>query len=567
MAKSDFEPVRRTIEDLFVGKDYYVIPRFQRPYSWDRANLDDFWRDVIYDNVVGYFIGPMVAWRDEGSSWCRLVDGQQRLTTIAILFSVIRDALRDLGESNLADGVDRYLEKRNRDNELDYTLQPEVDAPYLNRGILKNPPDSSVEPKTEEEKALFHAAQQIRSQVSTEVEKRSNPVKWLTDVRDKMLGLKVIWVEHDNEDDAYILFETLNSRGRDLEVADLLKNLLFSHLRSAGNKKADSVRDDWNTMRSFIEGVGSPSLDVNRFILHWWLSREDYVAQRKLFRVIKSKVRTRPQASATLDSLCDDVAYYRYALDPSSRNWNIEEADIKRSLEALAEFRIIQPAPLLLALLRARFDNNVKLKAPQLISTLQTIERYHFQYTIVSQLSSSGGVSEMYAKAARELYAAQSADKRAVLLKDFRAKLVERRPSREQFVEDFASRFMLTNVSTRDGKLVRYVLRTFLRKLRPGTSLEDLTIEHVMPQEQIGVGGVTEGQVGSIGNLLLISQELNTKLDNKSFLAKREILESDGQPYDIGGIIDKAKWGSEQIEGRARMLGQLAYDDLWKLPV
>ena len=107
---------------------YYVIPRFQRPYSWDRANLDDFWRDVVYDNVVGYFIGPMVAWRDEGSSWCRLVDGQQRLTTIAILFSVIRDALRDLGENNLADGVDRYLEKRNRDNELDYTLQPEVDA-------------------------------------------------------------------------------------------------------------------------------------------------------------------------------------------------------------------------------------------------------------------------------------------------------------------------------------------------------------------------------------------------------------------------------------------------------
>lgn len=68
---------------LFVGADYYVIPRFQRPYSWDAANLDDFWRDVVYDNSVGYFIGPMVAWRDAESPVRRLVDGQQRVTTIA----------------------------------------------------------------------------------------------------------------------------------------------------------------------------------------------------------------------------------------------------------------------------------------------------------------------------------------------------------------------------------------------------------------------------------------------------------------------------------------------------
>lgn len=51
-----------------MGPDYFLIPRFQRPYSWDRDNLDDFWRDVVYDNKPGYFIGPMVAWRDPLSS-------------------------------------------------------------------------------------------------------------------------------------------------------------------------------------------------------------------------------------------------------------------------------------------------------------------------------------------------------------------------------------------------------------------------------------------------------------------------------------------------------------------
>jgi hypothetical protein len=63
----------------------------------------------------------------------------------------------------------------------------------------------------------------------------ADPTEWLTHVRDKLLSLKVIWVEHSNEDDAYIIFETLNSRGKDLEVVDLLKNLIFNKLRSSSN--------------------------------------------------------------------------------------------------------------------------------------------------------------------------------------------------------------------------------------------------------------------------------------------------------------------------------------------
>ena len=169
----------------------------------------------------------------------------------------------------------------------------------------------------------------MRGLVFTELTRKKDPVKLLTDVRDKLLGLKVIWVEHNNEDDAYIIFETLNSRGKDLEVVDLLKNLLFNKLRSGGNRKADTVRDQWNAMRAVIEAVGNPTLDVNRFILHWWLSQEEYVAQKKLFRAIKQKVRTKTQAQARLDSLSADVVQYRNALNPSSRTWSIDEVKVR----------------------------------------------------------------------------------------------------------------------------------------------------------------------------------------------------------------------------------------------
>lgn len=137
MAEIDFQPEKRTVESLFVGPEYYVIPRFQRPYSWDRANLEDFWRDVAYDNDVGYFIGPMVAWRDPASSIRRLVDGQQRFTTIAITFAVLRDELVRFGDTKLAEGIQRYLEKNNRDNEPEFTLQTEVQARYLSQAISR----------------------------------------------------------------------------------------------------------------------------------------------------------------------------------------------------------------------------------------------------------------------------------------------------------------------------------------------------------------------------------------------------------------------------------------------
>lgn len=152
-------------------------------------------------------------------------------------------------------------------------------------------------------------------------------------------------------------------------------------------------------------------------------------------------------------------------------------------------------------------------------------------------------------------------------MKDIREKLVDRCPSRDQFMNDFTTRFLFTSQSTRDARLVRYTLRTFLRTLKPGTSLEDLTIEHILPQDQIGVTGIKAATVGSIGNLLLVSNALNGKLANKPFTDKRTILAGEGAPYDTGEVAANTNWGPAEIEARAMKLAEFAYDTVWKLPV
>lgn len=568
MPDIDFHPEKRTIEELFVGADYFVIPRFQRPYSWDAANLDDFWRDVVYDNDIGYFIGPMVAWSEAGSPIRRLVDGQQRLTTISIIFAVLRDLFVALGETSLADGVHRYLEKADRNNQKQFTLQTEVESKYLAQAIFKNPPASGVEPSSEEEVALSKALDAINRRVREEVEKRREPLEWLRALRDRVLGLRVIWIEHGNEDDAYVIFETLNSRGKDLEIVDLLKNLLLNRLRGTGNAAADTSRSKWDKMRNDLEASDTRRrIDPNRFILHWWLSQEDYVAERKLFLAVKKQVNSKPIAQRTLQSLERDAGLYRATVEPSSRTWPIEEADAKRSLDALAIFGVVQPAPLLLSLMRARTDPDKKLSAAQFKKTLQVIERFHFQHTVVSQLRSSGGVSEMYAKAARELFAAGTdAQVRTKALDEIRAKLIVRVPDRDQFVLAFEERFFFTNTYTRESKLVRYVLENFLRVASPTTSRELLTIEHLMPQSALS-NGKTLDVVGALGNLLLVSEDVNNKLGDKTFAQKKAILAGLGSAYDIGGVLENNEWSDDQIANRTRLLAERAYDVVWKLPV
>jgi Protein of unknown function DUF262/Protein of unknown function (DUF1524) len=565
LAGPDFEPYRRTIEDLLTGSDYYQIPRFQRPYSWDSGNIDDFWRDCLEDNDAGYFIGPMVGWRSNPrSALLYIVDGQQRLTTITLLLVATRNALSARGQTALANGVHRYVEKPNRDNEPTFVLQPEVASPYLNNAVLSREPNATAPPTNSDEIAVAAAFRGLTARVTNALAGQSGPrqTAFLRSLRDKMLGLRVIWIEHGNEDDAYVVFETLNSRGKDLEVVDLLKNHLLGKLRRGNNPAADAPREQWNRVRSTIQD-SQANIDINRFIQHWWLSQEAYVAQRKLFGDIKKTVRTRADASERLQQLEQDAPWYRAIYEPHSRPWGPEESEIPRALQALSDFGVTQPAPLLLALLRARRDGTASLGA--IIQTLQTIERFHFQFTAIAQQSSSGGVSEMYAKHARELSSAGSRQIAATRLRLARTALVDRIPDEATFKSAFVERLVLTDELSRDKKLVQYVLKRLTEHVRPNTRLDDGTVEHLIPQSQIGV--VPANVVGNIGNLLWVSERLNARLDNRTMQQKRRILQGYRSLYDLDDILATAQWGPDEITERAERLATVARQNVWRLPV
>ena len=123
------------IESLLDGS-YFHIPRFQRPYSWDDENINDFWTDLIVNKGEDYFIGSMVVYEKSKQQY-GVVDGQQHLTTITILLCVLRDEFAKLGNDDLAKGLHQLIERKDRNNVSEYVLKTETSFPYFQEHIQK----------------------------------------------------------------------------------------------------------------------------------------------------------------------------------------------------------------------------------------------------------------------------------------------------------------------------------------------------------------------------------------------------------------------------------------------
>src|SRR4030042_5126815 len=101
--------IDKQIHEIFTSY-FYLIPRFQRPYSWDDDNIIEFWEDIIVDThpEEDYFIGAIVVYENNGFKG--IVDGQQRLTTIIILLCALRDTFKDNNINDYSEGVQSLIE-------------------------------------------------------------------------------------------------------------------------------------------------------------------------------------------------------------------------------------------------------------------------------------------------------------------------------------------------------------------------------------------------------------------------------------------------------------------------
>ena len=551
---------------------YYHIPRFQRPYSWEKEQILEFWNDTINESEADYFIGSIVVYKKTDDLF-GIVDGQQRLTTITMILCALRDFYISEKFENSALGVHKLIEKVDLDNESKFILQTETSYPYFQEHIQKySDPEIDVD-FGQEELNLKNGFELINKFIRSEIEQiktdkqirkdklKSHIQDKLNEIRDRTLKLKVIYIELDDEDDAYVIFETLNTRGKDLSVGDLVKNYLTKHIK-AKNKIVDIPKDKWNIIRNNIDST-SKDLDIDTFLLHIWLSKFEFTTTKTLFKKLKKTIKP-SQAKNFLDNLVTDSATYKNIFDTETRKWGKNELSLKNSLNTLYGFNVTQQTPMVMSVMREYNSGRLKYKYAKEI--LESIEHFHYIFTAITSQRSSGGIASMYSTYGRKLFLATDDSSRLTVIRECRQKMREKIPTFDEFLAAFKT-LKFTNGYTKQKKIIQYTLSKFdsyYNKNGVSINYDLMTLEHILSQNPSSKTANHDNVVGQVGNLILVDEQTNNLLGRKNFTDKKTIL-SNANVHIDNVLLTAIDWTSIEIETRTTDIATKAFNNVFKI--
>ena len=232
-----------------------AVPKYQRSYSWGTGEVQELWDDLtraLDEDYADYFLGTVVLSSssddaEEGDPPF-VIDGQQRLATISLLLVALRDVYLSEKNEKRAALVERFLsdaDVKTLENEPRLTLNEE-NSEFFEQTKLARPDERQTKRvDTNSEKKIEQAFTLLERNVAER--KAGSGKNWENDLVELQVlieqNARIVILEVPDEANAYLIFETLNDRGLDLTIADLLKNYLFSR---AGQKKIDTVKQHWD---------------------------------------------------------------------------------------------------------------------------------------------------------------------------------------------------------------------------------------------------------------------------------------------------------------------------------
>jgi hypothetical protein len=334
------------------------VPPYQRGYAWEREQVEDFWWDLraaFGAAASQYFLGTVVLTSaDPGHS--TIIDGQQRSATTLLLFAALRNEFLRRGDSDRAKVIERqYIvtpELRTARDVPRLTLN-EGDRPWLET-VIATRPSSTDEHGLDPSKALIVEALVFFEERIREEAKNAGPqwaevlFQWVEFLEHRA---RVISVDVSDEADAFLIFETLNARGRELTVADLLKNYLFGLART----ELDLLQRRWMSALESLEASADEEI-FTTFVRHLWSSLRGATRERELYARMKAAITSKNTAMDFGAQLEDAAPLYAALLSPDHAFWQ-EKAELLTVAETLLRLGLEQNRPLLLAAMR-NFDED-----------------------------------------------------------------------------------------------------------------------------------------------------------------------------------------------------------------
>jgi len=533
------------LQKILEGTQQYVIPLFQRPYSWGKQEWEVLWEDLTelteQETIRPHFMGSIVRMQTvsapQGVSKYLLVDGQQRLATILILLAVVRDRAKQNPDAEICELGEEINEtiliNRFKKGSEQYKLQPtQSDRPDFHKIIDTGSPNS--------EKSLINECYRFFEKKIRRQDIALNPIKNAI-----ISGLSVVDITLDDDENPYLVFEGLNGKGKPLSQADLIRNYFFMKIQE--DKQEEIYAQYWKP----IEDALDKSLD--ECLRHYLMKDGSEVVKRKVYFEFKSKIDC-PNPLEPLKDLTKFADYYHKLIEPSSEKNQL----ISNCLMRLRQLGVTTVYPFLLNCYGDYAEGNLSIY--EFVKVLKVVENFIIRCFVCNV--STNSLNKLFPS----LYGQIKQKTEVSFLEGLKNTLATQKYPRD---EDFKSRLKEVELysdnskSKRDkGKLILESIEQYFGH-KEAVSPDKLSIEHIMPkklnedwEKSLGEDWETTHKLllHTLGNLTLTGY--NSELSNHSFSEKREgFLKSN---LELNKYFHKKNtWQKGDIEERSEYLAEI----------
>ncbi|MFE9825343.1 DUF262 domain-containing protein [Streptomyces sp. NPDC005791] len=562
-----------TFLNLIQGEKQFQVPLYQRTYSWGKDQLERLWEDVGElveqhregETVTPHFLGSVVLAPGQiqagGVQKWLVVDGQQRLTTLMLAFTALRDQLEASGHPRGAERVHRQILVNEYQEALDhYRLLPTQADRQAFTACVGSAPQAGGGGNIGFAYRFFLGA------LAEGQEAAVGPKDWLEAVENVLKGLlSIVEITAESGDNVYRIFESINNTGVGLSQSDLLRNYVFMLLPQRGERVYQEL---WLPMQ---QSLGPKNLEL----LVWLdlvVRGHNKTKQSEIYR--EQQKRLQPLAGdeealqREITQLSERAQRFLRIVEPARE----QSPPLRAALERLTAWGGQTHYPLALHLLDLV---DAGTRSPEdAAEALLFVESYLARRLICQ--TPTAGINRIFMEAPRDLETDRPA---AEAVRRFLSGKRRRWPSDEELRSAIRSKpFYWAGRPPQRSFILRRLEESYSPTEPVDFAKASLTVEHVLPQRPAQawfdlLADETEKDqspqelhdllVHTLGNLTLTGD--NSKLSNHPFQRKQQILDCSALRMNLE-IASSQRWGKAEILARADRLWERAVE-LWPGPI
>lgn len=523
-----FSTYKKNYNDLISTYKAINIPSYQRRYVWGESQWEDFYNDVLNIIKLGYkphFMGTILLKDKADKRHVEIIDGQQRLITITLFLFAYRDVYEeDINVIYLINILRNRIKVEDKDNIYNALYNQTVDE---NRVVSDT-----------QSKNLLLAYHYFKKRFN----KKNLFGRVTTDLNIyRVLNqLFFIVIKIDETSNPYLIFETLNTRGVALSVADLIKNHLFDKTQK-DEEFAKFVREEWTDLNS-----GFTNYQFENLFQSFYQSASN---RKKILKELTQSINTDKEIKNFITTFGRYVHIYKKLDKTSLAIWDGNSAlvNVIQNLQSYTNAHLLKM--LYIPILRS-FPSRGQVGAMRFIESLV------FRYAIICQKDENRLQQHFYGVAKK------INDKSITTLKGLKGELIEFMVDDEEFHYAFAYRSM-EHSSENSSKMVRYILyrlENYMAKSQHVVGISDITIEHISSQS-----GKKVNLLYRLGNYTLMSRQNNEVAGDKPFSKKREYykkshyqLTHNQSNITLKSLANYDAWDLESIKARQQQMAKIA---------